>query len=90
MGRRNKQQRDMEALAQAHGDPTSKNEDLERVDNKTDSGDDVLEINIDIFSSVIQSNLNSRLYYYYGDSYCTNQRRRSYISKSAQLTVQLF
>ena len=68
MRRRNKQQRHVEDLAQACGYPLSNNEDLDIFDNKPESVYVVLEIDMDSFSSVIQSNLNNRPLYYSGDS----------------------
>ena len=78
----------MEALAQACRAPSPNNEYFDIVDNEPESGDDVIEIYMEIFSSVIQSNLNNCPLYYSGDSYCTNRRRRSEISKAAKLTGQ--
>ena len=68
MGHRNKQQIQLEAISQARRYLSSKNEDLEIVDRKTEPGNDMLEIYTKIFSSVIQSNLNNRPLYYSGDS----------------------
>ena len=72
----------MEALAQACRAPSPNNEYFDIVDNEPESGDDVIEIYMEIFSSLIQSNLINSPLYYYGDSDGTDQRRRTDISKS--------
>ena len=66
----------------------SNNEDLEIVGDEPDSSHGVLEIDMESFSSVIQSNLNNHPLYCYGDSDCMDRRRRSDISKSANMTGQ--
>ena len=68
----NKQQRQLEALAQARRDLLLKYEDLDNVDGKNESGDDVLDIDIESFRSAIQSNLNNSPLYYSRDSGRTN------------------
>ena len=65
--RRNKRQRHLEDLSQALKDSLSKNEDLEIVDDKIESVNDVIKIYMESFSSVIQSNLNNFPLYYSGD-----------------------
>ena len=75
----------MEALAQAHMSPQSNNEYLGIVDNEPESGDVVLDIDMEMFSSVIQSNLDNCPLYYSGYSYRTNQHRRCKISKSKKI-----
>ena len=82
MGCRNKQQRYLEALSQASRDPFSNNEDFHIVEDKPESGNDMLDIDIESFSSLIQSNLINSPLYYYGDSDGTDQRRRTDISKA--------
>ena len=72
MGRRNKQLIHMESLVQACRDPSSKNEDLDIIDDEPKSGDGVLDIYMESFSSVIQSNLNNHLLYCSVDSDSTN------------------
>ena len=68
----NKQKIHLEDLSQACGDPYTHNEDLDIVDEKTECGNDVLSIDMESFSSSIQSNLNNNPLCYYGDSYRTN------------------
>ena len=53
MGNRNKWQRQIEALAQACRSTLLKNEDLDIVDDEPKSGNDVLEIDMESFISVI-------------------------------------
>ena len=88
MGRRNKRQRQLEALAQARRAQSGKNEVLDIDDDEADSGDDEIEIDMESFSSVVKSNLRTRPVYYYGDSDRTKRRRRSKIDRAAKLTGQ--
>ena len=80
----------MEALAQAHWAPLSKNEYLDIFDHEPESGSDVLEIDMESFRSVIQSNLNNHTFYYSGDLDRTNRHWRSEIKKTANLIGQEF
>ena len=48
-------------------DPLTKNKYLDIVDDKPDSDDDVIEIDMDSFRSVIQSKLNNYPLYYSRD-----------------------
>ena len=66
MGRRNKRQRQLEALAQARKAQSGENEVLDIDDDEADSGDDEIEIDMESFSSVVKSNLRTRPVYYYG------------------------
>ena len=75
MGRCNKQQRQLDALAQACRAQSGKNEVLDIDDDEADSGDDEIEIDMESFSSVIKSNLRTRPVYCYGDSDRTTQKR---------------
>ena len=68
----------------------SKNEDLDSVDDKHEFGNDVLDINMESLSSVIQSKLNTCPLYYSGCLYHTNQCRRSETSNSANQMWQDF
>jgi hypothetical protein len=83
MGRCNKQQPQLDALAQACRAQSGKNEVLDIDDDEADSGDDKIEIDMESFSSVIKSNLRTCPVYYYGDSDCTKRRRRSKIDRAA-------
>ena len=56
----------MESLSQTCRYPPSKNEYLDIVDDEPESGDDMREIDMESFSSVIQSNLNNSPLYYSG------------------------
>ena len=87
MGSSNKKQINVEDLEWDHMDMSPKNENLDIV-KKTESSDDVIEIYMDIFSSVIQSNFNNCPLYYSGDSYHTNQFRRSEIMMAAKMMGQ--
>ena len=66
----------------------SKNEGLYIVDDEPESGNDMLEIVMESFISLIQSKLNNNPLYYSGDSDRMNQHRRSEISKDANLMGQ--
>ena len=64
VGLHNKKQRHLEAIAHACRYLLSKNEYFDIVDDKPESGDNVLENNMESFRSSIQSKLeNSPLYY---------------------------
>ena len=86
MGSRNKQQRHIEALAQAYRYPSYNNDMFGGFYDKPLSGDVVLYIDIYGFISVIQSNLNNRPLYYSVDSDRINQHSKSEISKALKLT----
>ena len=88
MGCRNKLQRQLEALAQAHRAPYPENEDFDIVYYKPESGDAVIDINMESFRSVIKSNLNKVPLYYSMDSYSMNRRRRSDIIKATKMMGQ--
>ena len=68
MGRRNKQHRHMEDTSKMRRNPSLKNKYLDIVDDEPESGDDIFEINIESFITVIQSNLKYRPLYYFGGS----------------------
>ena len=63
----------MEALGQPRRAPPSKNEYLGIVNGEPEYGCDVIEIDMESFESVIQSNLNNHNLYYYGGSDCMNR-----------------
>ena len=88
IGIRNKQQRQLEALAWESRDLLSNNKYFDIFYDKLDSGNDVLEINMNSFRLVIHSNLNNFPLYYYGDSNSTNLCRRSDISKAENFIGQ--
>ena len=75
----------MEDLAKSCRAPLHNNEDLNIVENEADSGDDVLETDMESFSSLMQSNLNNRPLCYSGDSDPTNRHRRSGIGKASNM-----
>ena len=78
----------MEDLTQERRAPLLNNEDLDIFDDKHESDNDVLENDMESFSSVIQTNLNNYPLYYYGDSDLMNRLRRIGITKAAQMMGQ--
>ena len=75
----------MEALAQVCRSPSLKNEYLDIFEDEPESRDDVLNINMESFSSVIQSNLKKNRFYCSGYSYHTNLRRSIDMSNAKKL-----
>ena len=65
---------------------TRSREALNIVDKNPESDDEVIEVNLESFSSIIKSSLDNRRLYYTGDSDCTKRRTRSEISKAAKIT----